>query len=243
MFDLGKVKGILFDFGGTIDTNGVHWSELFWEGYQYWHIPVSKEIFREAYVFGERSLGKNPVVKPHHSFREMLELKIGFQVQWMCEQANLREDDHLSNPCFPGMLADRCYSRVEETVGEARPILIGLAKRYPMVLVSNFYGNMNRVMSDLDLLSFFKGGIVESAVVGVRKPDPAIFRLGVERLDLLAEEVVAVGDSYDKDILPSSSLGCQTIWLKGKGWIPYKGDETADVIVSDFRELKGIFDI
>ena len=28
------MKAILFDFGGTIDTNGVHWSEMFWGYYQ-----------------------------------------------------------------------------------------------------------------------------------------------------------------------------------------------------------------
>ena len=55
-------------------------------------------------------------------------------------------------------------------------------------------------------------------MVGVRKPDPAIFALGVEALGLRPEEVLVIGDSYKKDILPARSLGCRTAWLKGKGW-------------------------
>ena len=28
MFDFAKVKGIIFDYGGTIDSNGKHWAEV-----------------------------------------------------------------------------------------------------------------------------------------------------------------------------------------------------------------------
>lgn len=36
------VKGILMDYGGTIDTNGKHWGEVLWEMYQRHQVPVSK---------------------------------------------------------------------------------------------------------------------------------------------------------------------------------------------------------
>ena len=61
-------------------------------------------------------------------------------------------------------------------------------------------------------------GIIESAVVGVRKPNPTLFRLGVDALELSPEEVLVVGDSLRKDIEPAEKLGCQVLWLKGKGW-------------------------
>jgi putative hydrolase of the HAD superfamily len=59
---------------------------------------------------------------------------------------------------------------------------------------------------------------VESSIVGIRKPDPALFALGVEALQLPAEEIVVIGDSYRKDIHPASKLGCRTIWLKNICW-------------------------
>ena len=27
-----KITGIIFDYGGTIDSRGVHWSEVIWDG-------------------------------------------------------------------------------------------------------------------------------------------------------------------------------------------------------------------
>ena len=72
MFDLNKIEGIIFDYGGTIDSNGKHWAEVLWDAYQKVNVPISKEIFREAYVYTERYLAVNPVVKPEHHFGHLL---------------------------------------------------------------------------------------------------------------------------------------------------------------------------
>ena len=87
----------------------------------------------------------------------------------------------------------------------------------PMVLVSNFYVNMPVVLREFGFDGLFLR-VIESAVVGIRKPDPRIFLLGVEALGLRPEEVTVVGDSLDKDIIPAHEAGCQTIWLRGEGW-------------------------
>ena len=235
MIDTTKIKGLLFDYGGTIDSNGLHWAEVIWQGYEALQVPVSKECFREAYVYGERTLGKNPIVQPHHTFLDMLRLKCDLQIQW------LQQEGHLSTEVNPANeLAPWCYAYARKAIDQARPILRQLAARYPRVLVSNFYGNIESVLHDFDLDGLF-GSIVESAVVGVRKPNPAIFQMGVDRLGMQPEEVVVIGDSYDKDIVPATQIGCQTIWLKSIGWTPYRGDETADAVISDFQELKAIF--
>ena len=86
-----------------------------------------------------------------------------------------------------------------------------------MMLVSNFYGNIDEVLRDYGIRHLFKG-IIESAVVGVRKPNPTLFRLGVDALELEPHEVLVVGDSLRKDIEPAEKLGCHVLWLKGKGW-------------------------
>lgn len=235
MIDITKIKGLLFDYGGTIDSNGLHWAEVIWLAYEALQVPVSKEVFREAYVYGERTLGKNPIVQPHHTFLDMLRLKCDLQIQW------LQQEGHLPVSIQPAMqLADWCYAYARQAIDRARPILRQLAARYPLVLVSNFYGNIESVLHDFELDGLF-GSIVESAVVGVRKPNPAIFQMGVDRLGMQSEEVVVIGDSYDKDIVPATQIGCQTIWLKSIGWAPYRGDETADAVLADFQELKAIF--
>ena len=85
-------------------------------------------------------------------------------------------------------------------------------KGYPMVLVSNFYGNINQVLKDAGIDGYFED-VIESAVVGVRKPNPAIFALGVCALDLPASQVLVVGDTYGKDIVPAHKLGLSLIHI------------------------------
>ena len=49
--------------------------------------------------------------------------------------------------------------------------------------------------------------MLDSFVVGVRKPDPAIFRLALGRLGLEPRDAVYVGDSYGHDALPALAVG------------------------------------
>ena len=110
-----------------------------------------------------------------------------------------------------------------------------------MVLVSNFYGNVEAVLEDFDLRRYFRS-IIESAVVGIRKPDPRIFSLGVEALGLPPQQVLVVGDSYKKDIVPAESIGCRVAWLKGKGWTPEEDAQMHPAIISTLSQVLQMVD-
>ncbi|NDW09605.1 HAD family hydrolase [Dysgonomonas sp. 520] len=240
MINIDSIKGIIFDYGGTIDSNGKHWAEVLWEAYEEIGVPVSKEQFREAYVYAERYLATHPVIGSEDNFKELLLKKVDLQVNYLVENKFLSES--LKTSEYSLAISNQCYNFVRNLILREKSILEFLHKNYPMVLVSNFYGNVQAVLEDFGLLKYFNQ-IIESAVVGVRKPDPAIFALGVEALGLPAEEVVVIGDSYTKDIVPASKNGCKTIWLKGKGWGDDEPDATADIIITDFMELRSIFSI
>ncbi len=239
MLNLNRIKGLIFDYGATIDSNGKHWAEVLWDTYVKVGVPVGKPEFRDAYVYGERYLALNPVVKPDFTFRDVLLAKTELQINWLVENGFLSKEDK-RNSGFVLAVSEECYNFAFLTVEKAKPILDQLFVKYPMVLVSNFYGNIEAVLKDFGLLKYFIE-IVESAVVGVRKPDPAIFALGVKALDLPANNVVVVGDSYKKDIAPAQSLGCQTIWIKGPAWEDETPISAAEAVVYDFSELKDIF--
>jgi len=55
--------------------------------------------------------------------------------------------------------------------------------------------------------------LVDSHLVGARKPDPAIFRYALERLGVEAREAAFVGDSYAHDALPARAHGLRAILL------------------------------
>ena len=62
-------------------------------------------------------------------------------------------------------------------------------RRYRLGLVSNFCGNVAFLFEETGLAKFLEV-IVDSAHIGVGKPDPEIFRIALSRLDLSPEEVV-----------------------------------------------------
>lgn len=227
------VKGILLDYGGTIDTNGLHWGAVLWESYQKHQINVDKPAFSKAYSFGERSLAINPIIKPDHSFYETLYLKIEQQFDYLKTEGYILEEAQIAS------LALDCNNFAQETVENARPVLARLAEHFPLVLVSNFYGNIHKVLEVFGISHFFEQ-VIESAVVGIRKPNPGIYKLGADFLGFPPEQCVVIGDSFIKDIVPAKELGCKAIWLNVKGWDEAPVDNgkafKADVEITDFRQ-------
>jgi putative hydrolase of the HAD superfamily len=235
---LNNIEGILFDYGATIDTNGTHWAEVLWDAYEEASVPVDKSTFREAYVYGERYLAMHPVIEPADNFLTVLLKKTDIQLNYLTENNHLSENTDIVS--YSREISQTCYDFVKKTISNAFPVLDYLHKKYPMVLVSNFYGNVETVLEDFRLRKYFND-IIESAVVGVRKPDPEIFSLGVKSLKLPAQHVVVVGDSYTKDIKPASEAGCKTIWIKGKAWEEKEVENPiADRIITDFSQLSEI---
>ena len=225
------VKGYIFDYGGTLDTGGQHWGKVIWHAYEHLQVPVSETDFRDAYVHAERTLGKNPIIQPDFTFYKTLETKIRLQLEYL----QTSYITPLTSYILP--LTSHLYEATAAETSKSREVLLSLKKQYPMVLVSNFYGNIATVLKEFKLDGIFDT-IIESAVVGVRKPDPQIFTLGVEALGMQPDEVVVVGDSMDKDIIPASKAGCHTVWFKGEGWTNDPVDESpAGKVITDLTQL------
>ena len=275
------IKGIIFDYGGTLDTRGDHWSEVLWQGYEHFGIGVAadeevepgvsihKQAFRDAYVYGERALAVNPIVTPDFHFEDILREKLILELNFLAgkklletgkddaeKQAKLRNDSDASSESLLLSLSDSEIHQIAvdmahyisaktlDLLQENKQVLEHLKQEgYPMVLVSNFYGNINQVLKDAGIDGYFKE-VIESAVVGVRKPNPAIFALGVCALDLPASQVLVVGDTYGKDIMPAHKLGCHTLWIKGLQWEEKQVDESIpDGIIRKLSEMEDFLKI
>ena len=198
------IKGILIDFGGTIDSDGIHWFDQFRDAYAL-VASLPESLLWDAYVHTERTLGRNPIIGPDYTFCKTLQTKIALQTEYLqCKGVAITAQD---------TILDTCYNKVVKHISTvSKPVLERLSAQYPMVLVTNFYGNMHTVLAEFGLDHLFKA-VVDSAVAGVRKPDLQIFRLGVKVLGLEPSETVMIGDSLEKDILPAQSIGCQTIQI------------------------------
>lgn len=233
---LEDVKGIIFDYGGTLDTRGDHWGKVLWKAYVRKGVPVTEEQFREAYVHGERTLARNPIIQPSYTFRKTLDIKLRIEMEYLCTSGMWNADEEDFKEKHSAVLED-LYAGVKATTAHSKKILEELKNTYPMVLVSNFYGNINEVLKEFGLDDLFDE-VIESAVVGIRKPDPRIFSLGVKALGLDSRNVVVIGDSFYKDIEPAVKAGCRSIWFKGEGWTKESYDETVPAqIITGLEQL------
>ena len=217
-------KGYIFDYGGTLDTGGQHWGMLLWHAFERHQVPVSESQFRDAYVYAERTLGRNKIIQPTDTFLQTLKAKVQLELTY------------LNNESYTDAIVSDVYERTKSQTALSRRVLMQM-KASPMVLVSNFYGNISVVLQEFGLDGIF-AEVIESAVVGIRKPDPQIFLLGVDALGMKPEEITVVGDSLEKDIIPAKRAGCHTVWLKGEGWTNAQdGENQADRVIMTLDEL------
>ena len=241
MPDFSQIKAIIFDYGGTLDTGAVHWAYVLQDAFRHVGITVRDDEFRQAYVFAERRLAAEPIILPNDNFHQLLLKKTNIETQYLVDtgawHTNETEREKRARAA-----ADYCYLFAHRTINQSKITLHTLRKRYPLALVTNFYGNIHTVIRDFQFDYF--STVVESAVVGVRKPDPAIFQIAVQALACPPERTLVVGDSYEKDILPAHTIGCRTVWMKGHEWTTKERDEqAADAIITSLTQLPQLLHI
>lgn len=210
MIDKNKIKAIAFDFGGTLDSPFLHWMDIYLELYTTkLHLSLTCENFRDSYVYGEQMMEHLQLVQPSHSLLETQTFKTNLQFLHLIEKGIL--SDTLANREELPLLAARLVTEYSsDYVAASRSVLAELQKTYTLLLVSNYYGNVRKIAEDLDIAVYFKT-ITDSTIAGVRKPNPALWKLAIEDAGFCPEEVLIVGDSMKNDILPGISLGCQVI--------------------------------
>jgi len=79
-------------------------------------------------------------------------------------------------------------------------------------VVSNSDGRVDAALSAAGLRDCFEV-VLDSALFGAEKPDPAIFRAALEALQVAPDEALYVGDLYEVDVVGARAAGIQAILL------------------------------
>lgn len=235
MIDKSSVKAIAFDFGGTLDSPFLHWAEIYIEMYaRQLGLPIDRENFWDSYVYAERQMEVLQLVRPYHSLYDTQLFKTRLQCESLIERGILTDDDY--HRCqLPQQAARLVTDYSAGYVQAARPVLARLAESYQLLLVSNYYGNLETITTDLGIRPLFRS-VTDSACVGIRKPDAAIWQLAFDRADFTSSQMLVVGDSAKNDILPALSLGCQVV----QG-VPASKELPADV--TGIRQIADLLDL
>jgi HAD superfamily hydrolase (TIGR01549 family) len=141
-------------------------------------------------------------------------------------------------------LAPAIWSEIEvhgldRPYAEAVPALEQLAACYRLAIVGNQGLKARGRLEAAGLLRFCEA-VVISDEVGVSKPDPRIFELALEQLDVAACATAMVGDRLDNDIGPARRLGIIGIrmWRGPHVWQrPLDPSENPDLTVRSLTEL------
>lgn len=93
------------------------------------------------------------------------------------------------------------------------PFLAAARKRYRLAVVSNFDQRLIPIVEGLRLTPYFEF-ILSSSETRAQKPDPQIFRLALQKLNLPAEDVLHIGDSRTADYEGARRAGLRAFHLQ-----------------------------
>lgn len=199
--DLQRVQGVLFDLGGTLDADGEHWLNRFWVLYQKYLPQVSFAALKAAFYRAEEAC-RNAAAAEVPDLARLLELHVGSQLAALGVEPE-------AAPRLAREFLEGCRRHFRRNAY----LLASLVHRYRLGVVTNWYGNAARLLAN-EAIALWFAVIVDSARVGLAKPDPAIFRLAAAELGFPREHIVYVGDSYGQDVRPAKQAGLITVWLR-----------------------------
>lgn len=161
--------------------------------------------------------------------------------------------EHTTTHVLTTLLAENGYAQISDDIllpalekmyavsqehwlleGDAVTCLEALKKRgYELVIVSNAGddADVQLLVDKNDLRQYFEF-VLTSAACGIRKPNPRIFDIALERLAIPPQDAVMAGDKLGADILGARNAGIYSIWVTRRADIPANRDH-ADTIKPD----------
>jgi HAD superfamily hydrolase (TIGR01549 family) len=195
-------RAILFDFGGTLDADGLPWKERVYRLFRDEGTAIARDRFDPAFYSADDALVGTLTART--SLQETVErLVIGVAARL-----------ELSDRAIGRRVASRFLADSLEMLAGNTPLLRRIGRHYRLGIVSNFYGNLARVCDDAGIRSFFSV-LVDSAEVGCTKPAPRIFQHALDALGVSAAKATFVGDSLPRDMAGARDVGMRHIWLVG----------------------------
>ena len=141
----------------------------------------------------------------------------------------------MSPRAFTELMRGKLASYASWSDGAVSLLKCLLARRHPMALVTNG-SQSQRAKIDAVGASVYFDTVLISEEVGIAKPDPAIFRQAMSRLNAAPERSVFVGDSLEHDMVGARNAGMMTVYLNRSGASDVD-ESLCDLVVSDLREL------
>ncbi len=199
---MDKIKGVFFDLGGTLRI-----VEKVPEHQERAKVRMARLAGREdveAFInmvearyepYREWALGENREAGDYELWHRWLLPELG--------------EERLRAVCHEMTYQYRQVKGLRHVVEGGLQVIRGLYERgYRLGIISNLIGE-DEIPNWLreDGLAQYFDAVVLSSVCHIRKPDPAIYRMGCEQLGLGPGECVSVADNLGRDITGAKAAG------------------------------------
>lgn len=222
-----RMKCLLFDYGGTLDADGTTWLERFHPLYKEAGLDIPRDRFDRAFYDSDDNL------HVRHALKGLdLAQTVRLQVKDVINALAPGRGD-LVDPIAGRFVAD-CRGQFKRLT----PVLERLARRYRLGIVSNFYGNLDGLLAAEGLRPLFSV-VADSGVLGVTKPEAAIFLHAAKAVSASPADCVMIGDSVKRDIQGAAGVGMRRALVVAGGQPPDAGQ---DWTIRSVAELEAIFE-
>jgi FMN phosphatase YigB (HAD superfamily) len=237
-------SALLLDFGGTLD-GPLHWLDRFLGQYRAAGIEITREQLDGAFEYATQAGYRAGRVVSRFGMVDLIRFLVGNQVEFLARQgpqsvrATFASSDARGRHQTVEQIAAGFVGATRQGMEANRGILEVLKRRFRIGVVSNFYGNLDRILKEARMTEMIDS-ITDSSQVGIFKPQPGIFETALRRLGVLPAAAAMVGDSPDKDCAPAHRLGLTTVWYRAGGSGDGRHCASADYTIGSLGELESI---
>jgi putative hydrolase of the HAD superfamily len=192
------IRGVIFDFGGVIHN-------------------MRFDVMRQ--IEAQHGLERDTILRTLYDAKDWHEIQIGRgDIDAWHAAAQRRLDEAAGRPMPPLHVRWReSWHPIEENVALIR----ALRPPYRLAVLSNADRTLEDRMRDGLNIHHLFDTVVCSAIVGMAKPDRAVYRLAAERLGLAPEECVFI-DDFEHNVKAAQEVGMAAIHFR-----VHKGDSLA----------------
>ena len=223
-----KIKAILFDFGGTLDSDGTDWFTRLYKAVTERVGYIEPDEFQR---YADKAACDICLLD------DTPRLSMDGIVHRLCEHIHALMNG--KNACVTNPSCRACRNRdnlqcqqsvetsnswsvqevAEEFLAESRKfiernhlVLRKLQERFRLGCISNNWGNTAGWCRQFRLDQFFET-MIDSTVVCAVKPDQRIFQAAMDEMKLPPQACAYVGDRYDCDVLGARGAGLTPVWI------------------------------
>jgi len=219
---LSNIKALSFDLDDTLYNN----------------VPVINNAFHELYQY---LLNHYPDIKYHYSFDNFLSAAQNLKhhhdlTHDLSQLRRLHIEQVLQHSGYQQFELEQAFhvfwharQQVELYPGVIK-VLNELSKQLPLISISNG----NACPKTIGISKYFQFSLSVSEKYRA-KPDNSMFFHACDKLQILPEQLLHIGDNLEKDVAGANSAGCRSIWfnqtkLSGR-------NHHADAVIEELSEL------